>query len=1429
MPLPFPEVFVSGSHGHKDAPWKRLVCMQIAVLDWLTLGKPLKAPQSILLGKRLSSRQWSAVRMLEHLVRDGNTPEFIHAADMGRAAAKVENFERELGALCRAAFAVDGLERSYFSRDLTRSDDAVHADFLRCGQVVGEVGFSGMHGAKPLVASRLSFPADPSFDPRPFFCSETLKRYDSPLSDGLDPGEAEKPPPVQIRATQDNKLELLRKMARAGMLKVLEPGSFVSDFRSGLVAVHKNAEVDRMVLDGRPANLIDKPQTKWTLAMGSASSLADICIPPDRCLICSGEDLRDFFYQFAVNDERCARNVLAGSLSVEEAQYIFDGILTPELLRKHGSCIDVGLATLAMGDRNACEYAQCAHAGLCLQKNVCKADELIGLRSPIPRGLLHVGLVIDDLIVLEMLLRQDMAVEGWFGASESSARVEAARAAYAEVGQAHNPKKSFSGEVCSHFWGCEIDGDKGLLRCSSQRLWPTTLISLRTASLGLATVGLLEALAGCWVSLLGVRRRMYCLMNLIFEPLSIYEQPRSVVRLSDEMRSELCCLATLGSLAVVNLRAQYADFVCATDASCDYIAGVRGDIPVEVCRELSRHSVKKGNWSKLLPPGRAWLREHEMLHTDEELPGLTYTCHPLWQVISRSVEYKKAWCSRVDKKLHINVLELRAHLREEKFLSQSHSSLRVPFGLDSQVALGAVVKGRAASKALNVELQRTLAYPLGGDIYGLYMYFLSEFNRADDPTRGRDVGKPEWPLPPWWNSLACGDPSLFDEWIDAECRDFKPDVAPFHEICGHSDLNLETAARLKAACKKRRIKAQVKKLRCEVNAGGEWQNPGKPSLLSDEVVAALYSFNKNQYFFEPFFTHFDRPGALDLFSGSFGVAKHLVRCGAPFVLTFEWNRSESENLLYGPLRDKLIFLLKNGAFKCFGAAPICASFSVAITPPVRSRQFLRGRPNLSAAMRRKVKEGNSHNDFLADLIELVVAIGGIHFFCENPDGSWWWRQRRWLKFFNKEHPWIFRLCFCRFGTKWKKPTRVLTNTELGGLCLWCVCKGKHVQLRGNDPVRKMPMTRVAQPYPRGLSRLLALALARSSGWSKGGKLNVAACAHTGTLRVGEAANPGPRRWRAREGNLENLPLQTARTLEMESKLLQEFLTWCNQCLSVVDATEFFSTVPTALPHVLRAYGNYLYKHGGALSNYRHVLLAGQKWQPLSKPFMSTAWELVERWEAITPVKHRTPVPEILMQAMCCLAWHLGWKVWVCATLLSFYGAGRLGEVLRCNREDLLLPEDLLQNEGDPIFLRLRSFKSQFRQPAKVQHMKITHSVACKLISRVFRRLRYDEPLFSAGPYQYRQRWDILLSLLGLRGIVDLTPGGLRAGAAVYHYRNGKSIGDLLWLMRLRSQSTLESYLQEVAALNSFARLSASKRHSILLVAETFNFLASGAV
>ena len=1029
--------------------------------------------------------------------------------------------------------------------------------------------------------------------------------------------------------------------------------------------------------------------------------------------------------------------------------------------------------------------------------------------------------------------------------------MQSATKAYDDVQLKHNPKKSFLGERTANFWGVDIDGAKGLLIASQKRLWPTMVITLRVCSLGLCTLSLLESLAGMWVSLLGVRRRLYSLLDVIFEPLTLNCKGNTVIRLSDALLSEMSAVAVLGTLAVVNLRAKFASFVVATDASSDVIAGVRAQIDAKVAQEMARHVIRRGVWSRLLPPGQALLRVHGLLDPEDEVPAEGYRTHPLWEILARALHYKESWRRRIGRQQHVNVSELQAFVTEEKRIANSTPSCRYLAGADSQVALGTVAKGRAASERLNEVMRTSMPYAIGGDVYSLPMSYNTASNRADAPTRGSLPPPPDLPLPAWYDELREGRFGAFDDWLKKVAAPSPDTDLPFADICGaqeldlrpetflhteswrsrkrRTDLNQMSAATPVTACDKGETFPKTAAGPFGLRKGNsEGDAEASDRLLSVEAVDMPESFPKDQFFFREGVLFFREPGALDLYSGRYGVAKQMISHGAPWVLTFEWNHSAAEDLLQPEVKEKIMRMVQIGCFKTFGAAPICSSFSVAVTPPVRSCRFPRGIPGLRHSMRQKVSEGNSHNDFVSDLVTQAES-DGLFYFVENPDTSWWWRQKKWKRWRSSASESLFRFCFCRFGTAWRKATRAATNTRLKGVRMMCTCKKPHIQLRGMHPMKKIPWTLVAQPYPRGLCRLLAAALCQAAGWCKVERLNVAECAKLGSLRAGEALNPGPRKRKPniRSGNLADVQLLSHQTVALESRLLKVFMEWCNRFVTAEEFEAVSSVVPQFLADAVKVYGELLFKSGGALSNFRHLFLAVQRWKPSSRPFMSGPWELVEKWELVTPVNHRTPVPESLVQAMCVLGWQFGWYSWVGATVIAFYGAGRLGEILRCSREDLVLPCDVFEPRGAPVFLRLRTFKSRMRQAAKVQHMKISDPVAANLIAVIFRNLPHEAPLFDCSPYQYRKRWDFLLELLKIDKSFNLTPGGLRGGAAVYHYKRGRPIADLLWLLRLRSQVTLESYLQEVAALNSFAKLSPSTRSCIQVTASAFACLLSG--
>ena len=533
--------------------------------------------------------------------------------------------------------------------------------------------------------------------------------------------------------------------------------------------------------------------------------------------------------------------------------------------------------------------------------------------------------------------------------------------------------------------------------------------------------------------------------------------------------------------------------------------------------------------------------------------------------------------------MHINQTELRAHLIEESRLSANVVSAKQLYGLDSQVSLGGLVKGRCSSKPFNSELSRSIPTQLGSDLYGFYMYFPSSANRADGPTRGISPPGPDVSLPEWWTLIDEEKFEAFDNWMQQQSslisnnkRSPFDSVFPLDELKAH-DKSPTTGDRTVD-------EAPVKPeegLRGTGDTTESFSEHRSVSTLCSEALAILESFSDKQIFRAKGVVGFPAAGALDLYSGRAGIAKELVKVGCPWVLCFDWNRSADDNLLNTELQAKIFRLIDLRVFLLVGSALICSSMSKAVTPAVRSPRYPRGLPRIRVTMRQKVREGNQHADFTKEAIVRAEKVGS-HFWVENPDSSYLWRMRGYQRFLDPSSSWTMRIDFCRFKTKWRKRTRFGTSIPpLRGLRMLCQGGHEHLVLRGMSRVHRRPWTSVAEPYPRGLCRLVAHAASRTCGWSKG-KLQIASCAKAGEARIGEAANPGPRTRKApRAGCLADTPIQSAATLALGSREWDLFLRWAAKFLHE-DAMETFLTVPLFLVHALRRYGDLQFQSGSSV-------------------------------------------------------------------------------------------------------------------------------------------------------------------------------------------------------------------------------------------------------
>ena len=127
-------------------------------------------------------------------------------------------------------------------------------------------------------------------------------------------------------ASRGEKLELFKKLAATRRLGILDRDEVRPGIVSGLFCVVKDLERDRLILDGRGANVYEIPLSHWTRGLAAFDKVCEIYLAPNEILRASGRDLRDFFYQFTASRERTARNCLAGTLSQADLEYVFGAL-----------------------------------------------------------------------------------------------------------------------------------------------------------------------------------------------------------------------------------------------------------------------------------------------------------------------------------------------------------------------------------------------------------------------------------------------------------------------------------------------------------------------------------------------------------------------------------------------------------------------------------------------------------------------------------------------------------------------------------------------------------------------------------------------------------------------------------------------------------------------------------------------------------------------------------------------------------------------------------------------------------------------------------------------------------------------------------------------------------------------------------------------
>ena len=826
------------------------------------------------------------------------------------------------------------------------------------------------------------------------------------------------------------------------------------------------------------------------------------------------------------------------------------------------------LKTVAMGDTAAVGMAQCAHLGVLLSTGRVSLDSFLCLEGRPPRRGPICGLMIDDFVCLDRVSRLCPRPMG-------PSILEGVREAYSQVRLPRHEKKAVEGETSAEFWGCCFDGAEGRVRPSYKRAVPLAFLLLRLVTVGCATSDLLDSLVGGVVSCFQYRRRCLCLLQ------HVYAEPRPRSRsepfaLSSLVIGELLAAVPLLCQCDIDLRAKAAPLVLATDASDVAEAGAYCSVSVGASEELYRHTLSKGLWNKLLSPCRAYLREHAALDPDEELPGADegYVSHPLWDELATTQSFLP-WgrITRVRHRRHINIGEMRAAIAAEERLARDFADVRYVHLQDSQVSLAAMTKGRSSSSSLNLELQRSLGTYLGSGLRPGFGYLRTSLNPADDRTRDTTLRSASRVPPAWFAKFLEGDLEALQEFLhgvglaDAHIRGL-PDPAeitqspafvgvssPEPGIHSSSRGNFESAGAV--GCKA--VEGRSRKPR---RALLRPSSPLPPS--SQRLLATLdFGFFRHHLSCRDLLQAFGLgPGWLVLGWDSSGLEGALLSKGlVPWCLSLPLAGDLFERGLDGAVEE----LLLRGCFVGLYISPPSSTFSTAVRPPVRNKEHPRGLPGLSDSQLERLAHGNRVLDWVQRLGRLA-ATRSLNMIIDHPQNSLFWKQKGWDEL-SCGAGWEDTLVdLCCFGAGARKATRLRARGFAGGQVFRCSCPAGHLQLRGRNPANGASWTRESRGRPKRFWKWIA-----------------------GSIRYGEADNPGPRRRTTRPPRqLAEVELVEPATAALRARYYDTFAKRV-EAGAGEGSFVYALLAPQLLVRLLVGFAQHLYDAGTPLHYYRQLV------------------------------------------------------------------------------------------------------------------------------------------------------------------------------------------------------------------------------------------------
>ena len=359
---------------------------------------------------------------------------------------------------------------------------------------------------------------------------------------------------------------------------------------NGLFGVPKDEDVNgvpvhRLIMNLIPLNRICRPMSGDISTLPAWPSMHPFEIGPEETLLVSSEDVRCFFYIFAVPQEW--HRFLAFNKVVPPH-------LCPDRLQNYYLCGKV----LPMGFCNSVSLAQQVHrtiVGEAVQECVAQGsrvsweaehrkDRSFSWSNPSFR------VYLDNFDFLEKVdSRTADRIRG-----DTPTFVEALRNAYARLQVPRHPKKAVARSSKAEVQGAEVDGEHGSAAPKADKLSKYLHLCHLLLEKGRATQRQVQVVAGGFVYFATFRRPLLGSLNAVWKFVQSFEGGPFVQPLPAEVRVELSRFCLLVPLARMDFRLSLSSTVTASDAST-YGGGVTASSGLTQVGTIAANMPTRGN------------------------------------------------------------------------------------------------------------------------------------------------------------------------------------------------------------------------------------------------------------------------------------------------------------------------------------------------------------------------------------------------------------------------------------------------------------------------------------------------------------------------------------------------------------------------------------------------------------------------------------------------------------------------------------------------------------------------------------------------------------------------------------------------------------------------------------------------------------------